>query len=30
MVVTTQALAYSEGVSDISGDVVALMNKDSE
>ena len=30
MVVTTQALVYSEGVSDISGDVVVLMNKDYE
>jgi len=30
MVVTTQALAYAEGVPDISNDVVALMNKDSE
>lgn len=30
MVVTTQALAYSEGVADISNDVVALMNKDSQ
>ena len=30
IVVTTQALAYSEGVSDISGDVVVLMNKDYE
>ena len=30
MVVTTQALAYSEGVSDISGNVVVLMNKDYE
>ena len=30
MVVTTQALAYSEGVADISNDVVALMNKSSE
>ena len=30
MVVTTQALAYSEGVTDISSDVVTLMNKDSE
>jgi outer membrane protein len=29
MVVTTQALAYSEGVDDISNDVVALMNKSS-
>lgn len=29
LVVTTQALAYSEGVADISDDVVTLMNKDA-
>jgi outer membrane protein len=30
IVITTQALAYSEGVDDISNEVVVLMNKDSE